>query len=236
MRFRAPLVEGRLVQRYKRFLADVALPDGSVITAHCANPGAMLGLKQPGARVFLAPAANPKAKLSYSWELIEADLPGGQQLVGINTANPNRLAEEAILAGRIPELSGYATFRREVTYGTNSRVDFLLTDPGRASCYVEVKNCHLLRSKGLAEFPDSVTDRGAKHLAELGREASGGARAVMLFIVQMRAEAFAIAADIDPVYANAFQTACSHGVEVLAYTCRIAQDEIVVERRIPIRM
>ena len=146
MRFRSPLVEGRLVQRYKRFLADVELADGTIITAHCANPGSMMGLKEPGSRVFLAAATNPKAKLSHSWELIEADLPGGTQLVGINTANPNRLAEDAILGSQIPELSGYETFRREVKYGENSRVDILLTDSARPPCFVEVKNCHLMRS------------------------------------------------------------------------------------------
>jgi sugar fermentation stimulation protein A len=236
MRFRSSLVEGRLVQRYKRFLADVELADGTIITAHCANPGSMMGLKQPGSRVFLAKAINPKAKLSHSWELIEADLPGGTQLVGINTANPNRLAEEAILGGQIPELSGYETFRREVKYGENSRVDILLTDPARPPCFVEVKNCHLMRIKDLAEFPDSVTQRGAKHLAELAREVGGGARAVMLYIVQMQADSFTLAPDLDPGYVKAFEIARSSGVEALAYTCRIGLDEIVVDRRIPIRM
>jgi sugar fermentation stimulation protein A len=236
MRFRSPLVEGRLVQRYKRFLADIELEDGQVITAHCANPGSMIGLKEPGSRVFLAPATNPKAKLSHSWELIEADLPGGKQLVGINTTNPNRLAEEAIQSGAVPDLAGYASFRREVPYGENSRVDILLEDPARPPCFVEVKNCHLMRIKGLAEFPDSITERGAKHLAELAREVGSGARAVMLFIVQMQADSFALAADLDPAYANAFQTACSAGVEALAYTCCVAQDEIVVDRRIPIKV
>jgi sugar fermentation stimulation protein A len=236
MRFRSPLVEGRLIQRYKRFLADVELSDGTIITAHCANPGSMMGLKQPGSRVYLAAASNPKAKLSHSWELIEADLPGGTQLVGINTANPNHLAEEAILADQISELTGYETFRREVKYGENSRVDILLTDPAKSSCFVEVKNCHLMRIKDLAEFPDSVTQRGAKHLAELAREVGSGARAVMLFIVQMQAESFALAADLDPGYVKAFEIARSSGVEALAYTCRIGLDEIVVDRRIPIRM
>jgi sugar fermentation stimulation protein A len=241
MLFRAPLVPGTLIQRYKRFLADVRLDDGTLTTAHCANPGSMMGLKQPGSRVWLAPAVNPRAKLAWSWELIEADLPGGSQLVGINTVNPNRLAEEAILAGLLPELAGYATLRREVRYGTNSRVDLLLTDsakadcPPKADCYVEVKNCHLMRIKGLAEFPDSVTERGAKHLAELAREVAAGRRAVMLFIVQMRADIFSLAADLDPAYARAFAAARSCGVEALAYTCRITLDGITVDRRIPIR-
>jgi sugar fermentation stimulation protein A len=235
MRFPKPLVEATLIRRYKRFLADVTLADGSVVTAHCANSGSMMGLQQPGSRVLLAPAANPKAKLSHSWELIEADLPGGRQLVGIHTGNPNRLAEEAILAGIIPDLNGYATLQREVRYGENSRVDFLLTDTSRAPCFVEVKNCHLMRQAGLAEFPDSVTARGVKHLKELSREIAAGHRAVMLFIVQMRAEAFCLAADLDPAYATAFAAARSAGVEALAYTCRISEAEIAVERRIPIR-
>jgi sugar fermentation stimulation protein A len=235
MRFRSPLIEGRLVQRYKRFLADVVLPDGREITAHCANSGSMMGLKQPGSRVWLAPATNPKAKLSHSWELIEAEFPGGNQIVGINTANPNRIMEEAILGATIPELEGYAGFKREVKYGAASRVDARLTDPGRTPCFVEVKNVHLLRNKGLAEFPDSVTERGAKHLVELAREVQEGNRAVMLFIIQMQAEAFALADDIDPAYARAFRTARSAGVEALAYTCRVSPQEIVIDRRIPIK-
>ncbi len=235
MHFRAPLVPGTLIQRYKRFLADVRLDCGTVTTAHCANSGSMLGLKQPGSRVWLAPAVNPKAKLAWSWELIEAELPGGRQMVGINTANPNRLMEEAVLAGSIPELAGYAGLRREVKYGENSRVDALLTDAGRPDCYVEVKNCHLMRMAGLAEFPDCVTERGAKHLVELAREAAAGRRAVMLFIVQMQAAAFSLAADLDPGYARAFAVARSAGVEALAYTCRLAPDSIRVDRRIPIR-
>jgi sugar fermentation stimulation protein A len=234
MQFRAPLVPATLIQRYKRFLADVRLADGSVVTAHCANSGSMMGLKEPGSRVWLSPAVNPKAKLAWSWELIEADLPGGQQCVGINTANPNRLMEEAILGGLIPELQGYAGFRREVKYGENSRVDALLTDPGRADCFVEVKNVHMMREADLAEFPDSVTERGAKHLAELAREVTAGHRAVMLFIIQMRADRFSLASDIDPAYAAAFAVARSSGVEALAYTCRVAPEGIIVDRRIPI--
>jgi sugar fermentation stimulation protein A len=234
LRFPKPLIEAKLIQRYKRFLADVELQDGRVVTAHCANPGSMMGLKQPGSQVFLAPAANPKAKLPYSLELVAADLPGGQQLVAINTGNPNKLAEEAILGGHIPELAGYSTFKREVKYGENSRVDILLTDETKAPCYVEVKNCHLMRSAGLAEFPDSVTSRGAKHLGDLSREIANGNRAVMLFIIQMQADRFALAADLDPNYAKAFAAAHSAGVETLAYTCRIGLDEIIVDKRVPI--
>jgi sugar fermentation stimulation protein A len=234
MQFRAPLVPARLIQRYKRFLADVRFDNGTEATAHCANSGSMMGLREPGSRVWLAPAVNPKAKLAWSWELIEAELPGGHQHVGINTANPNRLMEEALRGGTIAELSGYAGFRREVRYGENSRVDALLTDAARPDCYVEVKNVHLMRNPGLAEFPDSVTARGAKHLVELSREVAAGRRAVMLFIIQMQAEAFSLAADLDPGYARAFAAARSAGVEALAYTCRVAPDGIVLDRRIPI--
>jgi sugar fermentation stimulation protein A len=234
MRFRAPLVEGRLIRRYKRFLADVEMMDGSVVTAHCANPGSMLGLNQPGALVWLAPAVNPKAKLAWSFELIEAELPGGVQLVGINTGHPNRLAEEAILAGRISELADYAELRREVRYGENSRVDMLLTDPARPPCYVEVKNCHLMRTVDLAEFPDSVTSRGAKHLEELARRVAAGERAVMLFVIQMRAKLFSPAADLDPAYAAAFARALAAGVEAYAYDCDISREGIEIVRPVKV--
>jgi sugar fermentation stimulation protein A len=174
MRFASPLVEGRLIRRYKRFLADVALADGETATVHCANPGSMTGLAEPGMRVFLSRSESVTRKLPWSWELVE--IAGG--LVGINTAHPNRLIAEAIATNAIPVLSGYESVRREVRYGTNSRIDFLLSDSTRPSAYVEVKNVHLSRTERLAEFPDSVTARGAKHLAELAAmAASGGVRA-----------------------------------------------------------
>jgi sugar fermentation stimulation protein A len=231
MRFDQPLSEGRLVRRYKRFLADVLLTSGEIETVHCANPGAMTGLAEPGMRVFLSRSANTARKLPRSWELVEAD--GG--LVGINTALPNRLAAEAIAAGAIPELAGYGGLRREVPYGTHSRVDIVLSGGGRPDAYVEVKNAHLSRAPGLAEFPDSVTARGTRHLAELAVVAKSGRRAVMLYIIQRNdAERFALAADIDEAYAAAFTRARRAGVEMLAYACRIALDEIAVKRPIPI--
>jgi len=235
MRFLAPLVPATLVKRYKRFLADVVLPSGETITAHCANPGSMIGLAPPGARVWLSKSDNPNRKLSHSWELIEVDLGGGPELVGINTAHPNALAGEAIAAGEIPELAGYASIRREVKYGQNSRVDFLLEAPDRPPCYVEVKNVHLMRRTGLAEFPDAVTKRGAKHLVELSAMVAAGARAVMLYLIQIgSAERFALARDIDPAYGRAYDTARAAGVEALARRCRISHEGIEVAKAVPI--
>lgn len=229
MKFPDPLVPGKLIGRYKRFFADVELDDGRTVTAHCANTGAMTGLKEPGLPVWLSPARNPKRKLKYTWELVEVD--GG--LVGINTALPNRLAEEAIAAAAIPELAGYAALRREVKYGRNSRIDLLLSDPRgeRPDCYVEVKNVHLRRDGPVAEFPDAVTARGAKHLVELSDMVAAGHRAVMLYLVQRQdCREFSIAADIDPAYEKALGAARRCGVEALCYACRLSPAEITLDR------
>jgi sugar fermentation stimulation protein A len=157
------------------------------------------------------------------------DFGGGLELVGINTSNPNMLAAEALAAGSIPELGGYAAVRREVRYGANSRVDFLLEGAGRPPCYVEIKNVHLMRQRGLAEFPDAVTKRGAKHLAELAGMAAQGARAVMLFLVQIgSAERFALARDIDTAYGAAFDRARAAGIETIVRRCRLTHDGIEV--------
>jgi sugar fermentation stimulation protein A len=235
MDFPAPLLPALLVRRYKRFLADVVLPSGETVTAHCANPGAMTGLNVPGARIWLSTSDKASRKLKHSWELVEVDLGGGLELVGINTAHPNVLAGEAIAAGTIPELSGYAGIRREVRYGRNSRVDFLLEDPARPPCYVEIKNVHLMRQAGLAEFPDAATKRGAKHLDELGDMVAAGARAVMLYLIQIgSAQRFALARDIDPVYGRAFDRARSRGVEALAYRCEITTGGLSVADTVPI--
>lgn len=235
MRFPAPLIEARLLRRYKRFLADVVLPDGSETTVHVANPGAMTGLANPGARVFLSKSSDPKRKLSYSWELVEADFGSGSELVGVNTAMPNRLVAEALAEKKIPSFAEYATVRREVKYGRQSRIDFLLEAPGRPPCYLEIKNVHLMRTPGRAEFPDCVTARGARHLSELAEIAQGGARAMLLYVVQIgSARSVSVARDIDPVYGAAFDRARAAGVEAAALVCRLSHEEIGVDRAVPV--
>lgn len=228
MIFEPPLIRATLLRRYKRFLADVSLPDGSETTVHCANPGSMMGLAEPGMTVWLSRSGNPKRKLAQSWELVETD----SSLVSVNTARTNAIVEEAVAAGRIAPLAGYASLRREVRYGENSRIDLLLEDPGRPPCYVEVKNVTLKRDgavPGLAEFPDAVTKRGAKHLMELAAMARGGARAVMLYLAPRGDCArFAVAADIDPAYAEAWDAARAAGVEVLPFGCEVTSRGIEV--------
>jgi sugar fermentation stimulation protein A len=230
MHFQDPLIPGTLIRRYKRFLADIDIA-GKVETVHCPNPGAMLGLDTPGSQVFVSRSANLKRKLPLTLEIVHAD----GILVGINTGLPNRLGEEAIAARRIPELSDYTALRREVRYGENSRIDILLSQPDRRDCYVEIKNVHLRRQSGIMEFPDCTTKRGAKHLGELARQVELGNRAVMLFVVQRAdGKCFRLARDLDPAYGIAFDMARSAGVEMLAWSCRVAEDEISIEKPIPI--
>ena len=229
MHFPTPLVPATLIRRYKRFLADVTLPSGEEITVHVANPGAMTGLDAAGARVWLSKSDNPKRKLPYSWELVEVDFGTGTELVGVNTGYPNWLVAEALKEKAIPTLADYATVRREVKYGHNSRIDFLLESGGKPPCYVEIKNVHLMRAPRLAEFPDCVTARGAKHLDELAAMAGAGARALMLFVIQIgSAQRFALARDIDPGYGKAFDAARKVGVEALAWKCAITPEGIAV--------
>lgn len=231
MKFPAPLLPATLIRRYKRFLADAVMPGGEVLTVHCANPGAMLGLDTPGIKIWLSDSGNPRRKLRYSWELAQI----GKGLVGINTALPNRIAEEALLAGQIPELSGYPPPRREVSYGTGSRIDLLLQAPERRQCYVEIKNVHLMRQAGVAEFPDCRTARGARHVSELAEMVKQGHRAVLLYVVQREdCHTFATAGDIDPVYAAAQASARARGVEVICYDCRISTQEIRLRQVLPV--
>lgn len=233
MQFPDPLIPGRLQRRYKRFLSDVRLENGEEVVAHCANPGSMLGLADPGARVWLSPASNPARKLRWSWELVEVASEKGDALVGINTGRANALAEEALTAGRLPELAGYDGWRREVRYGTGSRVDFLLE--GATPCYLEIKSVTLKRGPGLAEFPDAVTARGKRHLAELAAMVQQGHRAVLLFLVQRGdCERVAVAQDIDPAYAAALTEAQAAGVEILCYNCCLTPAGIAVDRRLPL--
>ncbi len=195
----------------------------------------MLGLCAPGLRVWLSRSEDPRRKLAHSWELVEAD----GTLVGVNASRPNALAAEALDQGRIPELAGYAERRREVKYGRNSRIDLMLADPdgARPVCYVEVKNVHLKRRDALAEFPDAVTARGAKHLDELTEVVAAGSRAVMLYIVQRGdCDRLALAEDIDPGYARALHRALAHGVEAYAYACTLTHRTVAVDRRVPIAL
>ena len=237
MRFPDPLIPGRLVRRYKRFLADVELEDGRMVTAHCPNPGSMLGLTTPGSEVWLSPARNPKRKLRFTFEMIRVN----GDLVGVNTGLPNTLVEEALRAGRISELAGYTDIRREVRYGRNSRIDLLLQEPERPDCYLEVKNVHMKRDPrrraGAAEFPDSVTARGAKHLGELSNMAAQGMRAVIFYAVQrMDCDGFRVAADIDAAYDAAFQKALAGGVEALCYSCKLSLEAIELHRPLPMEL
>jgi sugar fermentation stimulation protein A len=225
-----PLARGALVARYKRFFADVRLDDGREIVSHCPNPGAMLGLNAPGLRVWVSPAGGVKRKLVWTLELVEAD--GG--LVGINTLHPNRLVAEALADDAIPELAGYAVHRREVRMGEASRVDFVLESSGRARCWLEVKNVHLRRSGSLAEFPDCVAARSARHLRELAARVAEGERAVQLFVVQRGdCDTFAACADLDPAYAAGLEHAAKSGVEVLVYACDVGLGEIRIARPLP---
>ncbi len=235
MLFPAPLIRGRLVQRYKRFLADVTLDSGETVTATCPNTGSMRGLTQPGAIVWLSESDSPTRKYRHTWEMVEADLGQGPALVGINTSRPNALVAEAIGAGLIGDLAGYPELRREVKYGQNSRIDILLDCAEKGRCYVEIKNVHMMRRAGLAEFPDSVTARGAKHLFELADMVREGHRAVMIFLIQ-RGDALRLdlARDIDPAYGEAFDAARAAGVEMLAYRCRLSPEEIVVDSAVPV--
>ena len=233
MEFPSPLTRARLLRRYKRFLSDMVLENGTEIVAHCPNPGAMTGLDAADAKVWISPATNPKRKLAWTWELTEVDDGAGPALVGINAARANKIAEEALESSAIAELSGYDTLRREVAYGTNSRVDFLLESPGRPPAYVEVKNVHLCRQTGLAEFPDCPTARGTKHLGELAKVAQSGARAVMLYVIQRPdTKKFRLAADIDPKYTAAFAQAKDANVETLCYDCDVTTTGVTLRQQI----
>jgi sugar fermentation stimulation protein A len=235
MRFTTPLVRGKLIQRYKRFLADVRLDDGETVTATCPNTGSLMGLKEPGTPVWLSLSDSPTRKYRHTWEICEVDLGKGTSLVGINTGHPNRLVSEAIEGKLMKELKGFPSLRREVRYGVNSRIDILLECAKKGLCYVEIKNVHMMRKHGLAEFPDSVTERGAKHLVELSDMVRAGHRAAMVFLIQRGdARRLSLARDMDPGYGAAFDKAMAAGVEAYAYRCRLSPEEIAVDKRVPI--
>ena len=227
-----PLIAGTLVKRYQRFLADVRLPNGRIVTAHCPNTGRLTGCCEAGRPVYLSRQDNPRRKLRYTWELI--DMPAS--LVGVNTLVPNRLVARSAAAGLIPELGGYSELQREVRISNRSRIDLLLTAPGRRSCYVEIKNCTLVRD-GTALFPDAVTRRGQKHLQELAEKAAAGNRCVIFFFIQRHdAMRFQPADTIDPSYGRWLRAAVQRGVEALAYDVAIDLDKIRLRRRVPCRL
>lgn len=230
MRFQTPLIPAVLIRRYKRFLADVRLVDGQEVTAHCPNPGSMMGLAEPGLPVWLEPNDDPKKKLKYGLRLVEV----GGAFVGVDTGAANRVLREALQTNQIPGLTGYDRVLPEQKYGIGSRIDFLLQGAGRCDAYVEVKSVTLSRSAGLAEFPDSVTTRGTKHLGELAAMVAQGHRAVLVYLVQRTdCDRVAVAADIDPAYAAAFASAQRAGVEVLCLSCAISPDAVDIKGSLP---
>jgi sugar fermentation stimulation protein A len=236
MDFASPLLRGTLIQRYKRFLADVRLDDGTVVTATCPNTGSMMGLRDPGQTVWLSTSDSPTRKYRHIWEMVEHDLGKGPTLVGVNTSHPNKIVADAIGAGKLKPLAGYATLEREKKYGKNSRIDILLTDTKKPTTYVEIKNVHMSRKAGRAEFPDSITERGAKHLAELSDMVREGHRAVMVFLIQ-RADVsvLSLARDVDATYGDAFDAAAAAGVEMLALRCKLTTTGIVADTFVPIK-
>lgn len=224
MRFQTDLVPARLIRRYKRFLADCTLADGREIIAHCPNPGSMMGLAEPGMKIWLEPNDDPKKKLKFGWRLVDHE---NGHFTGVDTSVPNRALRAALMAQQIAPLAAYGMVRPEVKYGTNSRIDFLLSQSGLPDAYVEVKSVTLSRQPGLAEFPDSVTKRGTKHLGELAAMVADGHRAVMLYLIQRTdSDRFDLARDIDPTYAAAFDVARAAGVEVLCYDTVITPEGV----------
>jgi len=237
MLFPTTLLRGTLIQRYKRFLADIRLDSGETITATCPNTGSMMGLTTPGVPVWVSTSDSPTRKYKHTWELLEVDLGKGPGLVGINTNHPNALVSEAIQEKRIAALKGYDSLRREVKYGTNSRIDILLESAGKPPAYVEVKNVHMMREAGRAEFPDSVTARGLKHLLEMSQMVRAGHRAVMVFLIQRNdATRLTFAHDIDPNYVEGLKAAREIGVEAIALKCALTPEGIRVEKPVPIKM
>lgn len=231
MVFTSRLLRGELIKRYKRFLADIRLRNGQVVTAHCTNTGSMMGCQEPGSTVYISLAKNPKRRLAYTWELVRVH----RTWVGINTILPNRLVAEAIESGVIKELQGYQQIRREVQVGPGTRLDLCL-EQSRRRCYVEVKNV-TLAFQGIAAFPDAVTERGTKHLKELIRLRRMGDKTALVFVVQRGdCSAFRPADEIDEEYGNWLRKALKAGVDVLPYRARVNPKEISIIERIPLKL
>ena len=225
-----PLVDGIWVERRKRFMLDVTLGDGSTITAHCPNTGAMTGLVNPGARVLLSVSDNPKRRYRHTLEAVEAD----GVWVGVNTQNPNRVAL-ALARARLAPFPAAGEVRPEVRYGKAERIDILVTAESGRRTFIEIKNVHLMERPGEASFPDSVTARGAKHLDALADVVAAGDDALMLFLIQRGdAETFRLARHIDAAYGEAFDRACAAGVRMAALRCAISPEGIRAAGLIPI--
>lgn len=229
MQFQTQLVPARLIKRYKRFLADVRLADGQIVTAHCANPGSMLGLAMPEVNVWVEPNEDPKKKLKFAWRLIECD---DGTMINVDTSAANRVIKEALENRALP--LQYDTFRAEVKYAENSRIDFLLFGPDGVQTFVEVKSVTLSRTQGIAEFPDSVTARGTKHLGALADQCAQGHRALILYLVNRTdCQVVTTAGDIDPKYALAMGDATKKGVEVLCFDTHITAQGMTLGKALP---
>ena len=230
MRFQSPLLRGTLIQRYKRFLADIRLAGGEVVTAHCTNTGSMMGCKEPGSEVYVSRSDNQNRKLLYTWELIRAD----NTWVGINTLHPNKLVPEAVTAGVIAELCGFDSIRREVKVSAHSRLDLCL-ESGNGKCFVEVKNVTLAVNRAAA-FPDAVSERGTKHLRELIRLKRQGHRAAIVFVIQRSdCDSFRPADEIDQEYGRWLRRAIKAGVEALPYRAKVTPKEILLTEKVAMK-
>lgn len=230
MNFDKKLKTATIIKRYKRFLADVTLENGEVVTAHTANTGSMKTCWEPGWKVAVSFHDDPKRKLKYSLELTH----NGSTWIGVNTSIPNKLAYKSIQENKIPELAGYETIKPEATIG-KSRIDLLLKSPSKPDCYVEIKNVSMKADDGKAVFPDAISERGLKHLEELAGIKRDGMRAVMLYIIQREdVSEFRPAVEIDPAYAHALKRVHTEGVEILAYRCRVSMESIEIDRSLPV--
>jgi len=218
MQFKTNLIKGKLLKRYKRFLADIILEDGTEVVSHCPNPGSMMGLATAGTTVWLEPNNDPKKKLKYGWRLVEYK----NQMICIDTSIANIVIKEALEKKEIPELS-YQGFKPEVKYSDNSRIDFLLTSPSQQT-YLEIKSVTLMREKGLAEFPDSITKRGIKHLEDLSKMVTSGHKAVLLFLCMRNdVDRVRIAADLDSIYSASIKAALKSGVQLICYDTQVTR-------------